>query len=446
MVISHNLLAMNANRQLNLINTRQKKTTEKLSSGYRINRSADDAAGLAISEKMRRQIRGLTQASLNCQDGVSLCQVADGALAEVHDMLDRCSELSIQAANGTLTSEDRNYIGLEINQIKEEIDAIKEKVTFNGIQVLKGKEAVADTSTPEIKGGLPGWVNVDGADNFSSGKTMDKTVTIGSKTYRCSTLDFSALTSTNVSELTQTDSGFYTTCCTCTNHYSFTFTNTTTDNLKQSGDHYIFEINIAGINKGTDLVNRIKDAIGTNPANHYTYFDFNGAQLTIYDERPEMVGAAISAPRGQIGPGVAYGKESTTVAPDIIIQAGAENDENQQIKIKLPGISCSLMNIGATSVSSESLARNAITAFKNAKSYVSMERSRMGSYQNRLEHTINNLNNVVENTTAAESQIRDTDMAKFMVEYSRDTILQSAAQAMLAQANQTPQGILSLLQ
>ena len=179
MVISHNLLAMNANRQLNLINNRKNKITEKLSSGYRINRSADDAAGLAISEKMRRQIRGLTQASLNCQDGVSLCQVADGALAEIHDMLDRCSELSIKAANGTLTSEDRNYIGLEINQIKEEIDAIKEKVNFNGIEVLKGKEAVADTSTPTIKGGLPTWVTVDGGGPLSSQKTMTQTINIG---------------------------------------------------------------------------------------------------------------------------------------------------------------------------------------------------------------------------------------------------------------------------
>ena len=156
--------------------------------------------------------------------------------------------------------------------------------------------------------------------------------------------------------------------------------------------------------------------------------------------------ASFSSRYGQIGPGVAYGKESIAVAPDIIIQAGSENDESQQIKIKLPGISCSLLNISATSVSSESLARNAIAAFKNAKSYVSLERSRMGAYQNRLEHTINNLNNVVENTTAAESQIRDTDMAKLMVEYARDNILQNAAQAMLAQANQSSQGILSLLQ
>lgn len=446
MVISHNLLAMNANRQLNLINNRQKKTTEKLSSGYRINRSADDAAGLAISEKMRRQIRGLTQASLNCQDGVSLCQVADGALSEVHDMLDRCSELSIKAANGTLTSEDRNYIGLEINQIKEEIDAIKEKVTFNGIEVLKGKEAVAADEPPTIQGGLPNWVQVDGGGALSGPKTMDQTINVSGTNYLGSTFDFSNLKSGNVSDLTKPDSGFYTTCCTCSNHYSFTFTDTNSNTIKQSGNHYIFEIGINGVTNGSELVTRIQNAVGDNPASHYTRLAFDGDKLHVYDERPDMVGASVSSPYGQIGPGVAYGKESTTVAPDIIIQAGAENDERQQIKIKLPGISCSLMNIGATSVSSESLARNAITAFKNAKSYVSMERSRMGAYQNRLEHTINNLNNVVENTTAAESQIRDTDMAKFMVEYSRDTILQSAAHAMLVQANQSPQGILALLQ
>ena len=446
MVISHNLLAMNANRQLNLINNRKNKITEKLSSGYRINRSADDAAGLAISEKMRRQIRGLTQASLNCQDGVSLCQVADGALAEIHDMLDRCSELSIKAANGTLTSEDRNYIGLEINQIKEEIDAIKEKVTFNGIEVLKGKEAVADTTTPTIKGGLPTWVTVDGGGSLNSQKTMDKTINIGGNSYRGSTFDFSALNTSNVSELTQSNSGFYTTCCTCSNHYSFTFTDTSSNNFKQSGDHYIFEIGIKGVTTGSDLVSRIENAVGNNPAGHYTKLEFVGDKLHVYDKRPDRLSASVSSPYGQIGPGVAYGKESIAVAPDIIIQAGSENDESQQIKIKLPGISCSLLNISATSVSSESLARNAIAAFKNAKSYVSLERSRMGAYQNRLEHTINNLNNVVENTTAAESQIRDTDMAKLMVEYARDNILQNAAQAMLAQANQSSQGILSLLQ
>lgn len=275
---------------------------------------------------------------------------------------------------------------------------------------------------------------------------MDQTINVSGTNYLGSTFDFSNLKSGNVSDLTKPDSGFYTTCCTCSNHYSFTFTDTNSNTIKQSGNHYIFEIGINGVTNGSELVTRIQNAVGDNPASHYTRLAFDGDKLHVYDERPDMVGASVSSPYGQIGPGVAYGKESTTVAPDIIIQAGAENDERQQIKIKLPGISCSLMNIGATSVSSESLARNAITAFKNAKSYVSMERSRMGAYQNRLEHTINNLNNVVENTTAAESQIRDTDMARFMVEYARDNILQNAAQAMLAQANQNPQGILSLLQ
>ena len=319
-------------------------------------------------------------------------------------------------------------------------------MTFNGIEVLKGKEAVADTTTPTIKGGLPGWVKVDGGGSLSSQKTMTQTINIGGTDYRGSTFDFSALNTSNVSELTQSNSGFYTTCCTCSNHYSFTFTDTSSNNFKQSGDHYIFEIGINGVTTGNDLVSRIENAVGNNPAGHYTKLEFVGDKLHVYDKRPDRLSASVSSPYGQIGPGVAYGKESIAVAPDIIIQAGSENDENQQIKIKLPGISCSLLNISATSVSSESLARNAIAAFKNAKSYVSLERSRMGAYQNRLEHTINNLNNVVENTTAAESQIRDTDMAKLMVEYARDNILQNAAQAMLAQANQSPQGILSLLQ
>lgn len=140
MVIQHNQLAMNANRMLGITNKKQASTTEKLSSGYRVNRAADDAAGLAISEKMRRQIRGLTQASANAQDGISMVQIADGAMAEVHEMLHRGTELSVKAANGTLTDDDRSYIQQEISQLKKEIDGISERTTFNEIQVLKGKD------------------------------------------------------------------------------------------------------------------------------------------------------------------------------------------------------------------------------------------------------------------------------------------------------------------
>ena len=159
MVIQHNLSAMNTNRMLNLNNKKKATLTEKLSSGYRINRAADDAAGLAISEKMRRQIRGLTQASANAQDGISMVQIADGAMAEVQDMLHRGTELSIKAANGTLTDEDRSYIQKEIAQIKEEINGIGNRTTFNEIQVLKGKDIlpIDTTSNVVIKGSMPAW-------------------------------------------------------------------------------------------------------------------------------------------------------------------------------------------------------------------------------------------------------------------------------------------------
>ena len=162
MVVQHNLAAMNANRMF-LNNDRKKaKVTEKLSSGYRINRAADDAAGLAISEKMRRQIRGLTQASKNAQDGISMVQIADGAMAEVHEMLHRGTELSIKAANGTLTDEDRSYIQREIEQLKSEIDGIAERTNFNEIQVLKGKDFPIEegTSNVIISGGMLSLIHI----------------------------------------------------------------------------------------------------------------------------------------------------------------------------------------------------------------------------------------------------------------------------------------------
>ena len=190
MVIQHNITAMNSNRQLGITTWMQAKSSEKLSSGYKINRAADDAAGLAISEKMRRQVRGLTQASANAQDGISLVQVADGAMAEVHDMMQRCNELAVKAANETLTNSDRQYIQLEIDKIKEELDAINEKTTFNEIFVLKGS-IIGDLDLgisidPNSK--LPSWAAISDND----GGYMSGEYTEGDKTYTSSKVDFSA--------------------------------------------------------------------------------------------------------------------------------------------------------------------------------------------------------------------------------------------------------------
>ena len=270
MVVQHNMQAMNANRQLGVTTSSQGKVTEKLSSGYKINRAADDAAGLTISEKMRSQIRGLTQASANAQDGVSVVQTAEGALTEVHSMLQRMNELAVKAANGTNTTADRVAIQSEISALTSEISRVAESTQFNTLDLLKG-----------------------------------------------------------------------------------TFSRS--------------------------------------------------------------------------------------------IQVGAANANEQRIKISIAGMSATSLQVNTVKVSTLKGAQEAITSITKAIAKVSKQRSDLGAIQNRLEHTIANLDNVVENTTAAESQIRDTDMAKTMVEYTKNNILSQAGTSMLAQANQSTQNVLSLL-
>ena len=272
MVVQHNLTAMNSNRMLGLTQASQAKSTEKLSSGYRVNRAADDASGLAISEKMRRQIRGLTQATANAQDGISMVQTAEGALNEVHDMLQRMNELAVKASNETNQSEDREYIQAEFSALVEEIDRVAKTTTFNEQNLLNG------------------------------GATFD-------------------------------------------------------------------------------------------------------------------------------------------------LQVGAEGNSENKITVKISDLSAAGLGVNALSVSGNdnTLADAANNGIKTAIKTLNEQRSNLGAQQNRLEHTVNNLNNVVENTQSAESAIRDTDMATEMVKYSNNNILAQAGQSMLAQANQSNQGVLSLL-
>ncbi len=487
MVIQHNIAGMNANRQLNITTGIQAKSSEKLSSGYRINRAADDAAGLAISEKMRRQIRGLTQASSNAQDGISLVQVADGGMAEVHDMLQRGNELAVKAANGTLTDEDRNYIQLEIDQIKAEIDAINGKTTFNEIYVLRGTDTETTTSGVDIVGGLPDWVGIDSASssagNMASEYTtqVDYTLITGEGDEAVTTsgtadikhaatmLDFSAYDPSKLEDMI--DQGFYCTCCTCNNHYSVKFTDSDpSSNPETSGTHYIYSVNISDAQNGNDIVQKIISTIGNRPRNHYTLFEGNGSQLILYDGRSkeenpypgaeydstqwpksgislQAFNTKPSATRGLFGQGVAEAHTETTKGTkNLILQVGADNEDSDHLLIELPYISAKTCSIEGVSVMTQTLAQSAINSFKAGIAYVSEQRSRMGAYQNRLEHTVRNLDNVVENTQAAETQIRDTDMATEMVKYSNNNILMQAGQAMLAQANQTNQGVMALLQ
>ena len=269
MVVQHNLRAMNSNRMLGVTSGQQSKSTEKLSSGFKINRAADDAAGLAISEKMRKQVRGLTKAVSNAQDGISCVQTAEGALAEVHDMLQRMNELAVQAANGTNSTADRTYLNSEVSALKSEINRIASTVTFNDQKLLSGS-----------------------------------------------------------------------------------FTNKT-------------------------------------------------------------------------------------------LQVGLSDQD--RISISITAMTATGIGVGSVSISTITSAQSAITSIGNAINNVSQKRSDLGAIQNRLEHTVNNLNNVVENTQAAESQIRDTDMATEMVKYSNNNILAQAGTAMLAQSNQANQNVLSLL-
>ncbi len=503
MIIQHNLAAMNANRMYLGNSRKQSKLSERLSSGYRINRAADDAAGLAISEKMRRQIRGLSQAVDNAQDGISMVQIADGAMAEVQDMLHRGTELSVKAANGTLQDEDRSYIQREIAQIKEEIDKISDRTYFNGIWVLKGKDVPKPEGNTEviISGGLPAWVGQgsttgimsevyqttenykikttikDASDTIISTSETDGTETID---HVAATLDFSKFTGTKQQLKDLENNGFHTTCCTCTNHYSVKFTLGTTSSMEQSGSHYIYNVGIGDVKDADELLNRIVKALDNgNPQNHYTQITADTAtkKLIIYDNRSKdsnpypsststdpttgettttsttwpgwrysSFNTRASGERGKFAPGTAYSKDDADKLAKVdlvILQVGTEM--GHEIGIELPSISASSLKIQDVDLSTQSGAKQAIAAFEKALKYVSEERSRMGAYQNRLEHTINNLNNVIENTQASESAIRDTDMAQLMVEYANGNILAQAGMAVLSQANMKNEGVLALL-
>ena len=475
MIIQHNLAAMNADRQFNLTGIRQKKSAERLSSGYRINRAADDAAGLAISEKMRRQIRGLTQASVNCQDAVSLVQIADGALAEVHDMLHRGSELCIQAANDTMTQDDRKHIQKEIIQLLDEIDKIGNTTTFNEMPIfgagMSGNYRIDEESGTFIIGKeLPDYVNSPALD----AGYMNEVHESGGKKYPAGSVDFTSVTAENAQELVGT--AFNIDCSTCFHKYTFMFVDGSGTDTKQSGENYIYSIGVDGITNGSQLVDRIISASGETPANHFTTLENKSGVLFMHENRdwPGEKDLEKYQKYSRVTPGAAYDlSEMSDFEPyDIKIQAGSEAGRDQTIEIRLPRIGLSLLGIGGVDVTAKGErtynsstwseatgettssgettvmydgAREGIESFKHALEYVSRERSRMGAYQNRLEHTINNLNNVIENTTAAESRIRDTDMAAEMVRFSAANILSQAGQSMLAQANQTNQGVMSLL-
>ena len=408
MVVQHNLTAMNSNRMLGVTTSTQAKSTEKLSSGYKINRAADDAAGLSISEKMRKQIRGLTQASSNAQDGISAVQTAEGALNEVQDMLQRMNELAVKAANGTNSEDDRNYIQDEVNQLIKEIDRVSTTTKFNETYLLKGddtnKATIANPAVTvnETKAGDDAnkaiyTITMGVTAPTTDGAKSDVTMSLAGKTYSVTveagdTQENIADKFVNAINADQLDGGAI---------GKFT--------AAKDGNN----ITLTAAKEGVDTLIKGENA------------EFNASGILTLDLHVGADSTAdnqISVDIKQMSAdvlGLKTGKSSTTAAEKDTLLVNGKDDTN---------------------------ARNAIDTIASALQEVSKQRSALGAAQNRLEHTIANLDNVVENTTSAESSIRDTDMATEMVKYSNNNILAQAGQAMLAQANQSNQGVLSLLQ
>ena len=487
MVVQHNLTAMNSNRMLGITTKSQAKSTEKLSSGYKINRAADDAAGLSISEKMRKQIRGLTQASSNAQDGISAVQTAEGALNEVQDMLQRMNELAVKAANGTQSEDDRSYIQNEIDQLTTEIDRVAETTKFNETYLLKGdqdnekaytysyatatgKVATATMSTTaSTKGSKITTMTFKTTASADEQNEVAKLIRDQGINVQYSSKD-SATTGKVVNSATVSLNGTdkYTVTNTTGNDYSikdakgneiatFTLENTNlgekdkADAITPGTETFTASKATAGYKDGDTVKYYDKDGNGIpeNALSKYFSSTTNAAgtvSSTVKADAPlvyDALGNKIDAAVADIS-----AKQDLTGALTLTLHVGADATSNNQISVNLDAMSAKGLGVNGLKVdgTDDTNAKGSIETIKEAIQKVSTQRSALGAVQNRLEHTISNLDNVVENTTSAESQIRDTDMATEMVKYSNNNILAQAGQAMLAQSNQSNQGVLSLLQ
>ena len=433
MVVQHNMQAANANRMLNVTTSAQSKSTEKLSSGYKINRAADDAAGLTISEKMRKQIKGLDRASTNAQDGVSAVQTAEGALTEVHSMLQRMNELATQSANGTNSTTDRKAIQDEIDQLTTEIDRVSETTKFNETYLLKGDDSSNGNKKTFKANDVFGTVNgLTVAANGTTAKeltdntdiTLGKVEVVSSDDTNFNIENEAAQKlAEKVSKITSDGTN-----ATVTLNDGTEVTNTIA-NIKTS---YGIEAKAAG---SATISKQLKNE-NTNATITGTYT----GSLENYN-----AGDPVTAKLG-ISTGGATSLAVGTKALQFNLHVGADSASTNKISVNIESMSSKGIGVDGLKVNTEESATKAIDTISDAIQKVSSQRSSLGAVQNRLEHTINNLDNVVENTTSAESRIRDTDMAKEMVNYSKNNILAQAGQSMLAQANQSNQGVLSLLQ
>ena len=502
MVVQHNMQAANANRMLNVTTSAQSKSTEKLSSGYRINRAADDAAGLTISEKMRKQIRGLDQASTNAEDGVSSVQTAEGALTEVHSMLQRMNELATQAANGTNSKDsDRQAIQDEIDQLTTEIDRVSETTKFNETYLLKGEAGTKTINMKAHDAGLKGTLtdNGDGTatfvmDTLNAGDKVSiggKNYTIGSDstdvdnwfTDNATTVkdDAGSKVTVNGTEYTYyTGKAADTTAGQKTDGWAAGwYASQPTDKGDGTGTALSGKFNNiaaikAEVNKGATVQSGTKSITGMNDVNmpkdgvsdtDATVISKNKAYELASKELLKANQIGDTEGNAQVGTGadvdvavdlthgdgtfsIKVGQAKVANSLAFSLHVGADADMTNKIQVNIDAMDSASLGIKGLNVKDDSgnAATYAVDAISDAISKVSSQRSALGAVQNRLEHTINNLDNVVENTTTAESRIRDTDMAEEMVNYSKNNILAQAGQSMLAQANQSNQGVLSLLQ
>ena len=475
MVVQHNMQAMNSSRMLGITTSAQAKSTEKLSSGYKINRAADDAAGLSISEKMRKQMRGLDRASTNAQDGVSAVQTAEGALTEVHDMLQRMNELAVQAANGTNSQSDRESIQDEVDQLTTEIDRVSETTKFNEMYLLKGNSDPTQTKTVTMTGHDAGLDKLRAASGYNTAISNQNDASLTSFTF---TVDMGKLAkgeSVNIGGKNYTiiESVGKDSECAAKLQYS----------TEHIGDNGALKNDDTKITQGRALqliaqalgqANYIGDkssksaTIGTDGAAKAANVkvvktDTKAAKATFKDSDAlsKQIGKTelkkeTKPITGSVTFIVAKASNSVQQALNFNLHVGADADMNNKIGVGIEEMNSKYLGVkGLDVVGKDANGNNiddggiaatyAIDAIADAVAKVSKQRSSLGAVQNRLEHTINNVDNVVENTTSAESRIRDTDMADEMVTYSKNNILAQAGQSMLAQANQSTQGVLSLL-
>ncbi len=390
MIINHNMNALNAHRNMNVNNTAAGKSMEKLSSGLRINRAGDDAAGLAISEKMRGQIRGLTQSSRNAADGISMIQTAEGALNETTNILQRMRELAVQAGNDTNTTSDREEIQKEIDALTEEVDRIANNTEFNTQKLLNGNKT--GKAGDEIKSKInaeKGEFTIDFKNTLADGNTIE--------------IDGKKVTLTQQDVATQVS-------------------------IKTALEKVFKDYDIK-VDPNKDKITLTQKVAENKGEMKYTFN--NGAE-----QKAGVTTAGVTGREQQLSEG------------KVIVQVGA--NANQSMSIEIGDMRSEALKIrnadGDTlSIKTSEEANKAITAFDLALNAVSSQRANLGAVQNRLEYTISNLDNTAENLTSAESTLRDVDMAKEMMEYSKNNILNQAAQAMISQANQQPQNVLQLL-